>query len=215
MSIEPNTDFTGTGKCYLQGLAVTDSPASTGTTRLKFSMGENEIEHDYSMLEVLQHSDFIFAHHNKSQSNPKEAEAKSLLTQLINLFSTQQATEASDTAEDEPMTEEQFNALMAKFDGVTSQVSNLETKFTELDGKVEKFSVPPAAAPGNKVTDGESGDGDETNNVTAEQFSQLTESITGLTEKFNGIETKFNALSQEQENQEPDPAGQGESVSLV
>lgn len=213
MSIEPNTDFTGNGKCYLQGLAVTDSPASTGTTRLKFSMGESEIEHDYSTLEVLQHSDFIFTHPNKTQSKNNEAEAKSLINQLFNLFSNpsiQQATEASDTAEDEPMTEEQYNALMGKFDGITSQVSSLEEKFNSLESKVEKFTAE----------DDDGGDdcneeGEETNSVTNEQFSQLNDTITGLTEKFTGIETKFNALSQEDENQEPDPAGQGESVSLV
>ncbi|MDC9591204.1 GPO family capsid scaffolding protein [Xenorhabdus sp. XENO-10] len=33
----PNGNFRGTGKTYLEGLAVTDSPASVGTTRLQFS----------------------------------------------------------------------------------------------------------------------------------------------------------------------------------
>ncbi|CEE91291.1 conserved hypothetical protein [Xenorhabdus nematophila str. Anatoliense] len=32
-----NGNFRGTGKTYLEGLAVTDSPASVGTTRLQFS----------------------------------------------------------------------------------------------------------------------------------------------------------------------------------
>ncbi|PHM62017.1 GPO family capsid scaffolding protein [Xenorhabdus ishibashii] len=33
----PNGNFRGTGKSYLEGLAVTSSPASVGTTRLQFS----------------------------------------------------------------------------------------------------------------------------------------------------------------------------------
>lgn len=37
LSIEMHTDFQGTGKAYLIGLGVTDSPASTGTDILKFS----------------------------------------------------------------------------------------------------------------------------------------------------------------------------------
>lgn len=36
-SIEPKPDFAGTGKWYLGALGVTDEPASTGVTRLKFS----------------------------------------------------------------------------------------------------------------------------------------------------------------------------------
>lgn len=36
-SVEIDPDFAKTGKCYLSGLAVTDSPASLGTEMLKFS----------------------------------------------------------------------------------------------------------------------------------------------------------------------------------
>ncbi|GAB5994090.1 GPO family capsid scaffolding protein [Aeromonas enteropelogenes] len=36
-SIEPKPNFAGTGKWYLGALGVTDEPASTGLTRLKFS----------------------------------------------------------------------------------------------------------------------------------------------------------------------------------
>ena len=36
-SIEVNPNFAGTGKAYLQGLAVTDSPASLGTEMLTFA----------------------------------------------------------------------------------------------------------------------------------------------------------------------------------
>lgn len=36
-SVEIEEDFLGSGRFYLGGLAVTDSPASTGTDRLRFS----------------------------------------------------------------------------------------------------------------------------------------------------------------------------------
>ncbi|MEI8607936.1 GPO family capsid scaffolding protein [Enterovibrio sp. Hal110] len=56
VSIEPKLNYKGTGKAYLVGMAVTDSPASTGTTRLKFSIGEQVHEGEYS-LEPLDLSD--------------------------------------------------------------------------------------------------------------------------------------------------------------
>ncbi|EAA4463380.1 phage capsid protein [Salmonella enterica subsp. enterica serovar Hadar] len=36
-SIEPEENWRGSGRTYLKGLAVTDTPASVGTTRLRFS----------------------------------------------------------------------------------------------------------------------------------------------------------------------------------
>ena len=39
-SIELNPNFAGTGKAYLQGLAVTDSPASLGTEIMQFAAGQ-------------------------------------------------------------------------------------------------------------------------------------------------------------------------------
>ncbi len=39
-SIEIEEDFQGNGRFYLGGLAVTDSPASTGTDRLRFSVNK-------------------------------------------------------------------------------------------------------------------------------------------------------------------------------
>lgn len=212
MSIEPNLDFAGSGKCYLQGLAVTDSPASTGTTMLKFSIGDNEIQHDYSELESLQHSDFIIAA-PQSTANTAAAtqeQAKSLFNQLINLFSTSQTAEAEpNIAEENTMTKEQHDALMGQFGEITTKIEAVENKFSDLESKVEKFSA--AEAQGEEQAPAE----EQAAGITAEQFATLNESLGGLAEKFVAIETKFNALSQETDDQEPDPAGNGDSVSLV
>lgn len=223
VSIEPNTDFTGTGKCYLQGLAVTDSPASTGITRLKFSMGNDEVEHDYSELEVLQYSDFIFAHREPNQ----EAQAKTLLTQLINLFSTEQATGEPDNAEDEPMKQEQFDALMNKLNGTDEKLTSLDGKFKTLEEKVNTFSTSPgetdsgdeSGGDGKELDDNNPPQEDSTshqeNNVSDEQFSTIEKGINSLTEKLGNLETKFNEMSKETGGQEPDPAGQGEQVDFA
>ncbi|NDL64824.1 GPO family capsid scaffolding protein [Acerihabitans arboris] len=44
-SIEPTPtgNFRGSGKCYLEGLGVTDSPASVGTDRIRFSAEKNNV----------------------------------------------------------------------------------------------------------------------------------------------------------------------------
>ena len=209
MSIEPNPDYKSEGRCYLQGLAVTDSPASSGTSRLKFSIGDNEADHEYSHLETLQHSDFITTNSEPTTPNSKQAKAQSLMAQLFSLFSTdQQPVDPQEPlTEEEPMNKEQFDALMGKVEGIETKVTDLETKFAKQPKAEETPPVvePPAAEPeGDKPAAG----------VTAEQFSELMGKLDGFGKKVDGIETKFNALSQEQQGQEPDPVG-GESVVLV
>jgi capsid scaffolding serine peptidase GPO len=209
MSIEPNPDYKSEGRCYLQGLAVTDSPASSGTSRLKFSIGDNEADHEYSQLETLQHSDFITTNSEPTTQNSKQAKAQSLMAQLFSLFSSDQqpADQQDEITEEDTMKQEQFDALMGKFDGLETKVTDLENKFSKPP-KAEE--TPPVEEPKD---DEPEGDKDKAG-VTAEQFSQLMEKIDGFSKKVDGIENKFNALSQEQGGQEPDPVG-GETVDLV
>ncbi|MGO2349351.1 GPO family capsid scaffolding protein [Pseudoalteromonas undina] len=206
MSIEPNPDYKSEGRCYLQGLAVTDSPASSGTSRLKFSIGDNEATRVYSQLETLQHSDFITT--NSETPNSKQAKAQSLMAQLFSLFSTDQqpADQQDEITEEDTMKQEQFDALMGKFDGLETKVTDLETKFSKPP-KAEE--TPPVEELEDEPESDKTAAG-----VTAEQFSQLMEKMDGFSKKVDGIETKFNALSQEQEGQEPEPVG-GETISLV
>ncbi|QWF33749.1 GPO family capsid scaffolding protein [Pseudoalteromonas sp. SiA1] len=211
MSIEPNPDYKSEGRCYLQGLAVTDSPASSGTSRLKFSIGDNEADHEYSQLETLQHSDFITTNSEPNNPTPSDKQSKfmNLFAQMASLFSTdQQSVDPQEPlTEEEPMNKEQFDAVMGKFDGLDAKVTDLETKFSKPP-KAEE--TPPVEEP--KDYEPES---DKTAaGVTAEQFSQLMEKMDGFSKKVDGIETKFNVLSEEQGGQEPDPVG-GETIDLV
>ena len=208
MSIEPNPDYKSEGRCYLQGLAVTDSPASSGTSRLKFSIGDNEVDHEYSQLETLQHSDFITTNSEPTTPNSNYAKAQSLMAQLFSLFSSDQqpADQQEPLTEEDTMKQEQFEALMGKFEGIEAKVTDLETKFSKPEGEEKTPVKEPAPEPEIKP-EPETG-------VTAEQFSQLMEKMDGFGKKVDGIETKFNALSKEQGGQEPDPVG-GETVSLT
>jgi hypothetical protein len=146
----------------------------------------------------LQLSDFI-----NTQATPTE---QGLFAMLRDYF--KKPDTATDPTEEPPMKQEQFDALMGKFE-------TFGTKLTELETKVETFGkkpaepeapaaiVPPVAA----VT--------EVPVISAEQFSNVETLLTGLTEKMGAMENKFNALSKETAGQEPDPAGLGESYSVV
>lgn len=205
-SIEVNPNFQAEGKAYLQGLAVTDSPASTGTTRLKFSMGSNEIEHDYSELETLNREDFIFA--NNSPKNTKEDQAKSLLSQLINLFSTtpKKAEVETNIAEESIMTPEQEAALMTKFSDLSEKINGIESSVTAVQSKVEAFTATPATAAA--ATAEPEPEAPVEPAITAEQFNALTAQL-------NDMKTKFTEMSKEVAGQEPAPSGGEEQVSLV
>ncbi|PCJ33027.1 MAG: phage capsid protein [Gammaproteobacteria bacterium] len=57
-SMEIDDSFADTNEAYLTGLAVTDSPASVGTTRLAFSTGKQASEHTY--ISEYIHTEFNF-----------------------------------------------------------------------------------------------------------------------------------------------------------
>ncbi len=194
-SIEPNPDYKGQGRCYLEGLAVTDSPASTGTTRLKFSKGSGNapFEMDCSQLEELDLSDCF-------TTNPI-AQAFSTLASYFQsggkLPETQ--TEQPET-EDTDVTEEELQAALKKqfsaFKGElkTELKDELKQEFSKQDPEPEPEVKPEGA--------------------TVEQFSAtLKEQLNPILEKVSGLETKFNALSKEVPDQEPGGEGTAEDTS--
>ncbi|EWS70136.1 capsid protein [Vibrio vulnificus] len=186
-SIEPDPDYKGEGRCYLMGLAVTDSPASTGTTQLKFSRRHGEetaIESD--ALEEL-HLEKCFSRTDR------------LFSALRTFISGEEPETPSkpQPEEEEPMNQEQFNQVM-------SAIGTVSTKQGELEEKLNAFSVQQKP----EIEGGESkGDGKNQNGMTAEQFSQLTDKLDGIANKQSELETKFNQLSQQ------GPADQGADES--
>lgn len=198
MSIEPNIDYKGTGKAYLQGIAVTDSPASTGTTRLKFSVGEKLHEQEASQLEQLLFSDFI---KDQEEQHPQHQAAteKGLFALLQDYFKKKPPQPAAEP-EETPMTQEQFDALMGKIGGIETKVLDLETKFSQQQKPetpattetVKTDPVPEAKPEG----------------ITAEQFNQLNDKLTAMASQVGELQTKFKAASGEVKGQEPDPVGE-------
>ena len=197
-SIEPVEDFAGDGKTYLFGLGVTDTPASTGTTRLQFASKQipavtcaSEPLTLGSLSESSQQNDTgIFAALKKFLSTHGEP--------------TPQPPEPEDTEE---MKVEQFNELKGLIAGIADKQTALQEKvdqFAALQGTAPTATAPvtePVTAP---VT-----------GVSTEQFSELLAAVKSVGEKQSGLETKFASLLQEKPNQQPPHNPAGNVVQLV
>lgn len=194
-SIEPEPDFQGQGRCYLMGLAVTDSPASVGTTRLKFSKNS---DHEYSELEALDLSEYYTVDRNGL--------AKAFNT-LANFFKAGgELPQAQPQHEEFDVNEEQLKALLGE------QFKTLgATLKTELKDELkQEFAQQPQEpeAPSEP---------EQPQAFTAEQFStELEKQLKPLNEKVEGLETKFAKLEEEAPGQRPPKEGGGnETYSLI
>ncbi|EMK6701227.1 GPO family capsid scaffolding protein [Vibrio cholerae] len=196
-SIEPNPDYKGEGRCYLMGLAVTDSPASTGTTQLKFSRRHGE--------ETAIESDAL-----------EELHLEKCFSRTDRLFSALRTFIAGDEPEtpskpqsedEEPMNKEQYSALMASIGVITEKQNELESQF-------KTFSTNKTLETNVETNEGDGKD-KETNGMTPEQFSKLTETLDSIAQKQADLETKFTQLSQTgPEGQNPDPSGSASKMEV-
>lgn len=196
-SIEPNPDYRSSGRCYLMGLAVTDSPASTGTTRLKFSMGDTQCDREYSQLEP-----FVFVEF--SQGKPEGSRFERFFHMMESFFTGDPAPQTQTQTEDTDVTEEQLKAALA---------GALEPFATRLDTIEQKFSALPS---GSEEETPEGGDVTAPNTAPSlEQFSSVVaDAIKPLSEKLNGLEAKFNELTQEADGQRPLGEGAGNTDNV-
>ncbi|MGK8176728.1 GPO family capsid scaffolding protein [Aeromonas dhakensis] len=187
-SIEPFEQFADLGRTYLIGLGVTDQPASTGTTHLKFSksnkgqvIGTSE-PLDLSMFKL-----------------PKHEKADGLLTKLFNLLSShgeQTPTTPPSQPEDEEMKPEQFDQMLGALTGLGTKIDAFSAK---LDAKpTTEETTPPVTEP-TKVEDKPG--------ITAEQFTKLEQTLTGLTDKVGELQGKIEQFSAEVPGQRPGALG--------
>ena len=196
-SIEPVEDFAGDGKTYLFGLGVTDTPASTGTTRLQFS--SKQIPAVTCASEPL----------TLGPLTDQQRSEKGLFAALKNFLSThgEPTPQQPETEDTDEMKLEQFNELKGLIAGIAD-------KQTALEEKVDKFAAAPGAAPAATVPVTEPTETTATG-VTNEQFSELLAAVKSIGEKQGGLEDKFSALLQEKPNQEPPHNPAGKTVPLV
>ncbi|WP_261764826.1 GPO family capsid scaffolding protein [Avibacterium paragallinarum] len=172
-SVEIMPNFRNTGKAYLYGLGVTDSPASVGTTKLDFF----KVNPNGSQFGEFVKMDFAI-----QKDNEEDRMKRGFLGALKEFFSSsaqsneQTHSENNNNKEEISMTEEQlakFGAVIAT--AVASAFSAKQEPEKPAEPKAEQPKEAPAA---------------ENQGVTKEEFNQLLTS-------FQTLEQKFNALSQE------------------
>lgn len=187
-SIEPFENFADLGRTYLLGLGVTDQPASTGTTHLKFSnsnkgqvIGTSE-PLDLSMFKL-----------------PKHEKADGLIAKFFSFLAShgEQAPQPTPSQpEDEEMTKEQFDQMLGALNG-------LGTKIDGFSAKLETKPTPEQPAP----TTTESTKVEEQPGISAEQFSKLEQTLVSLTDKFGELNGKIDQFSVEKPGQRPGALG--------
>lgn len=133
-SIELLENFAGTGKAYLGGLGVTDSPASLGTDELKFSRraakGGQSGARVFAGVPLESAS---FQNEPETAGETETAEAPGWFTTFCHKFFSR---------EDEPMDKLQYDAMNKRMEGLEGQLNDIKTL---VEGKFSTAPTAPAA----------------------------------------------------------------------
>ena len=154
-SIEHLENFAGSGKSYLGGLGVTDSPASLGTDELKFSRRASYNGQGARIFAGEPVDASCFSTDAASDS----AEAPSWFTTFIKKIL---------PSEEPPMDQKQFDAMNKRMEGLEGQLGEIKSL---VEGK---FAAVPAA-PAAPATEA---DPKQPQGATSPDFSALTAAIT-------------------------------------
>lgn len=164
-SVEINPNFADTGKAYLVGLAVTDSPASLGTEYLTFCAGAKHSP----LADRKQHEGNLFTEAVETKLEFTE-EAVPWLEKFKAMFSKAKTDNDGKFAEHEKAMEllaEQFSELTAEndrlkgeFSAVSLELEELKKQAGEFAEKFAKLEQEPSAnyTPRPKATGGNSKD---------------------------------------------------------
>jgi hypothetical protein len=173
-SMEVAQNFAGTGKAYLVGLGVTDSPASLGTDELRFSARHTQ-----------QGSVFL---PGEAFALPQEEEVPGWFARFLEKFTTKPNP---NEEHEEPMNKEQFEALTGKLDTMAADVAALKEKVEAHSAKIDAGAAEAGkdtsktekdAAKGGQASEGE---GD------ADRFATIEAGVTKLCEQFAEITKRF------------------------
>lgn len=163
MEIEPN--FAGTGKAYLVGLGITDTPASLGTDELKFSQRKQSAESVF-----LSNVECAFP----SDDDDREP---TWFTRFRKMFTT--------TPEEDPMDKAQFEELSGKVDALGSAVDEIKGSLAAFSAAESKPAAPEVpAAPETPPAKPES---------DSDKFATLTEAVAKLGQQVGDMAKRFEA----------------------
>lgn len=152
-SMEIQSNFAKTGKAYLVGVAITDSPASLGTTQ-NYSMVQTKLAED---MKLSEYKELEMQLENKKPENPVEDKpiTESTFANLLNKFFAKSDEKAADKQPEtppkpvEPESESQnyaqqiaelvqANQDQAKlFERLLTEHQNLQNEFKQFKQRVE------------------------------------------------------------------------------
>lgn len=149
-------DFRGTGRSYLEGLGATDSPASVGTTRMRFSKRKNiksgsycyrfgrdgKVKQDNNMSwqKMFGIKPKKFAEGDDNADTPEDGDKLQALAEALNNLETRVAaieTQLATTQEDveaiaEVVDTQEFATLRDNLPGLIKNFSKLDDRITML-----------------------------------------------------------------------------------
>ncbi|WP_263264879.1 GPO family capsid scaffolding protein [Pseudomonas sp. RIT-PI-S] len=154
-SIEVNPQFAGTGKAYLTGLGITDSPASLGTDVLAFAAKHPDAnpykarkQHPENLFSVAEEVALVF-----EEIEDKPSPAAALLSRISELFKTRDAKTDQDLtqfgeavtalAEHVKAQDDQFAAEQQASREQRTQLQQLTTNFNALKHRLETTETQP------------------------------------------------------------------------
>jgi len=195
-SIEFYRNFAGTGKAYLVGLGMTDTPNSLGTQAIKFSANPHTLR--------TQHDSEIYI-----TMSEKSNEGKTFLEQLKEVL-----TPNPKPQEQFAVSEELAGQLTQ---GVVQCLTGLKTLTQEVSGLKQSLSNPSAIAPTTQTTPAAAPTTQTTPVAAPEQQQQsapgnrlspeLATTLQQLSQGMSDLKNQFSALSTTPLNPPPAQAG--------
>lgn len=125
-SIEPEENWRGSGRTYLKGLAVTDTPASVGTTRLRFSSRRKKLSKQGYYSCVI--------------SRDGKIKQEGLMKNWQKLFGLKPKFEEEAPAGDAPAGDDKLQALASAVNDLEARVAAIETQLNSVQDDVDTIS---------------------------------------------------------------------------
>ncbi|MEA4990705.1 hypothetical protein SDC9_14435 [bioreactor metagenome] len=175
-SIEHLENFAGSGKSYLGGLGVTDSPASLGTDELKFSRRASCDGQSASIFAGQPVDASCFSADPASDT----AEAPGWFTTFIKKIL---------PSEEPPMDQKQFDAMNKRLEGLEGQLGEIKSL---VEGKFAAAGAEGEPNPDGKQPQGETGQ-DFSAMSAAFAASIIETAVAPLRQKLDEMDKRFAA----------------------
>uniref|UniRef100_UPI00093E9A0E GPO family capsid scaffolding protein n=1 Tax=Candidatus Sodalis sp. SoCistrobi TaxID=1922216 RepID=UPI00093E9A0E len=162
----PDGNFRGTGKSYLEGLGVTDEPASVYTERLHFSQTRHQ-----GLIYAATQPFTLKGHHMKKQKTGSWRK----------IFSLEEPTPV-----DTPVDMDKLQALAEAVAALENRVAALEGQAEQTETSVEEVKQDVAEVQEDVETVKEV--------VDTQEFKLLRDNIGGIVKSFSKLDSRITAL---------------------